>query len=214
MSKGKLIGYIRVSTDDQNPERQLQNITLDKTFIEYASGSKTDRYQLNLMMEYIRDDDIVIVHSMDRLARNVRHLLQLIEEITKKGARIKFIKENLEFSGEDSPTAKLLLSIMGSVAEFELSMIKERQREGIELAKKAGKYKGKQTILTPTVLEKIHEDMKTRKPLTYIAQDLGISRETIYRYMKKLKTENHPLVEYYKPRNSLASDHIDLPKPL
>jgi DNA invertase Pin-like site-specific DNA recombinase len=216
MSKGKTLGYIRVSTSDQNPERQLQGIQIDKTFIEYASGSRLDREQLALMMDYIRDDDLIVVHSIDRLARNVRHLLQLIEQVVKKGAKIRFIKENLEFSNDNSLTSKLLLTVIGAIAEFELCMIKERQKEGIELAKKAGKYKGRQPILTDELKDKIHEEMKTRKPLRYIAEDIGVSRDTVYNYLKKLKKENNPLVEYYNPRSpeSLTKEHIELPKPL
>lgn len=206
MSKGKIIGYIRVSTDEQNPERQLQGIQLDKSFIEYASGSKTDRYQLDRLMEYVRDEDLVIVHSMDRLARNVRHLLQLIETLTKKGAKIQFIKENLTFSGDDSPTSKLLLTIMGAVAEFELSMIKERQKEGIAIAKAEGKYKGKKPSITPEKKEIIMEELKTRKPLNLIAQELNISRTTLYKFLQKIGLENYRKILKFGPKNSTCEE--------
>lgn len=198
MNKGKTVGYVRVSTEEQNPERQLNGLHVDKLFIEYASGSKMDRYQLNCMLDYIRDDDLVIVHSMDRLARNVRHLLQLVEQITAKRAKIQFLKENLIFSGDDSSTSKLLLTIMGAVAQFELALIKERQAEGIKAAKAKGKYKGRKTVLTPSKLEIIHEELKTRKPICMMADDVGISRETLYKYVRKLKEEDSPLVMYYK----------------
>ena len=199
MTKGKTIGYVRVSTEDQNPDRQLADIKVDKLFTEYASGTKIERYQLNCLMDYIREDDIVYVHSMDRLARNVKHLLELVEQITAKGAKLHFIKENLCFSGDDSPGSKLLLTMMGAVAQFEIYLLRERQMEGIKIAKAQGKYKGRQTVLTPTRIEYIHDALKTRKSLTQIAFEVGICRATLQKYVKKLEEEGHPLgVEYKK----------------
>ena len=139
---GKNIGYIRVSTIEQNLDRQLEGIKLDRSFTDKVSGKSIDRPALQEMLTYVRDGDTVIVHSMDRLARNVDDLRQIVKGLTAKQVKVKFIKEALEFTGEDSPMSNLLLSVMGAFAEFERTLIKERQMEGIELAKKRGVYKG------------------------------------------------------------------------
>jgi len=135
---GQRIGYIRVSTIDQNTERQLDGIQLDKTFTDKASGKDTKRPQLEQMMSFVRSGDTVIVHSMDRLARNLDDLRRIVQTLTGKGVRMEFIKEHLTFTGEDSPMAKLMLSVMGAIHEFDRALIKERQLEGIALAKKRG----------------------------------------------------------------------------
>src|ERR671929_152355 len=125
---GQRIGYIRVSTIDQHVERQLEGISLDRTFIDKASGKDTKRPQLDLMLTYARDGDTVVVHSMDRLARNLDDLRRIVHTLTGKGVKVEFVKEHLTFTGEDSPMAGLLLSVMGAFAEFERALIKERQR--------------------------------------------------------------------------------------
>ena len=127
--KGHRIGYIRVSTLDQNPERQLENVHVHKVFTDKASGKDVQRPQLDLLLSFIREGDTVVVHSMDRLARNLDDLRRLVQELTQRGIRIEFVKENLTFTGEDSPMANLLLSVMGAFAEFERALIRERQRE-------------------------------------------------------------------------------------
>ena len=115
---GKKIGYIRVSDLDQNHERQLEGVILNKKYIDKASGKDTNRPQLLAMIDYVRDGDTVTVHSMDRLARNLDDLRRLVTDITAKEARIEFIKEGLIFTGEDAPMSKLLLSVMGAFAEL------------------------------------------------------------------------------------------------
>lgn len=185
---GKRIGYIRVSTLDQNPDRQLEGVTLDKKFLDKASAGSLKRPQLTLMLDFIREDDIIMVHSMDRLARNVFDLRKTVDSIIHKGAQVHFIKEKLVFNGEDSPMSNLLLSVMGALAEFELSFIRERQREGIAIAKKQGRYKGKKKKLTATQVNLIHEKIQnTRESKSLIAKEFGISRETLYRYMNRHK---------------------------
>src|ERR687894_772560 len=139
---GQRIGYIRVSTLDQHTEQQLDGIEVDKTFTDKASGKATKRPQLELMMSFVRSDDTVIVHSMDRLGRNLDDLRRIVQTLTGKGVRIEFVKEHLTFTGEDSPMAKLMLSVIGSIHEFDRALITERQREGIALAKKRGAFKG------------------------------------------------------------------------
>lgn len=183
---GKKIGYVRVSTLDQNPERQLEGIELDKKFIEYASAKSTDRPQLKMMLEYIREDDMLIVHSMDRLARNLFDLRSLVKDMVERKIEVKFIKENLIFTGKDSAMSNLLLSLMGAFAEFEYAFIRERQAEGIRIAKLKGIYKGAKKKLNEEKMQLLREEMKTRKSKTQIAFSLGISRETLYRYLHYL----------------------------
>lgn len=183
----KVIGYARVSTEDQNPERQLEGLELDKKFVDYASAKCRKRPQLEAMLEYVRDGDMVVVHSMDRLARNLRHLREIVDELIAKDIKVKFIKENLEFTGADSAMSNLLLSLMGSFSEFEYAFIKERQREGIAAAKKRGAYKGRPRIKdTPDKIERIRELLRdTRMSKTRIAEEVGISRYTLYTYIKQ-----------------------------
>ena len=146
---GQRIGYVRVSTLDQNEKRQLEGQVLDRVFTDKASGRDTARPQLTELLRFARDGDTVVVHSMDRLARNLDDLRALVQGLTRKGVRVEFVKESLVFTGEDSPMANLMLSVMGAFAEFERSLIRERQREGIALAKQRGAYKGRKKTLTP-----------------------------------------------------------------
>lgn len=145
---GHRVGYQRVSTADQNTDRQLDGVELDKVFTDKASGKNLDRPELARALDYVRAGDTLVVHSMDRLARNLEDLRRTVRELTRQGVRVEFIKENLTFAGDGSPMNTLLLSMLGAVAEFERSMILERQREGIALAKAAGKYKGRKPALT------------------------------------------------------------------
>ncbi len=145
---GQRVGYRRVSTVDQNTDRQLDGVELDKVFTDKASGKDANRPELARALEYVRDGDTLVIHSMDRLARNLEDLLRLVRELTGRGVKVEFVKENLTFAGDDSAMSTLLLSMLGAVAAFERSMILERQREGIALAKAAGKYKGRKAALT------------------------------------------------------------------
>lgn len=185
---GKRIGYIRVSTEDQNPARQLAGVELDKRFIEYASGKNLKRPQLTALMDYVREDDIVIVHSTDRLARNVKELLELVDKLNDKKVEVHFIKEGWQFKGKNDEMTRMLLTIIGAIAEYERQQILERQREGIALAKKEGKYKGGKTKMTPEKIKELEELLKTRAPKSEIALKLKISRFTLYRYLEKLGT--------------------------
>src|SRR5579872_1336086 len=135
MSKGHRIGYIRVSTLDQNTERQLDGIELDRTFTDKASGKDTKRPQLQAALTYLREGDVLVVHSMDRL-RTVR-------ELTSRGVTVEFVKNRLTFSGKADPMAKLMMTMLAAFGEFERDLIRERQREGIAVAKAKGIYKGR-----------------------------------------------------------------------
>jgi DNA invertase Pin-like site-specific DNA recombinase len=137
---GQRIGYVRVSTLDQNEKRQLEGQVLDRIFTDKASGRDTARPELAEMLRFARDGDTVVVHSMDRLARNLDDLRSRVRALTRKGVLVEFVKENLVFTGEDSPMANLMLSVMGACAEFERSLFRERQKEGIALAKQRGAY--------------------------------------------------------------------------
>ncbi|AIL66139.1 DNA-invertase hin (plasmid) [Rickettsiales bacterium Ac37b] len=183
--EGKKIGYIRVSSHDQNSDRQLESIKLDKIFIDKVSGKNTDRVQLKLLLDYAREGDTVIVHSMDRLARNLDDLRQLVQSLTSQNIKIQFIKENLVFTGDDSPMSNLLLSVMGAFAEFERALIRERQREGIELAKQKGLYKGRKSKLNDLQIQQIKEKLDLGIPKSRIAREYSITRETLYQYLKK-----------------------------
>ena len=116
---GQVVGYVRVSTLDQNTDRQLEGRKLDRTFTDRLPGKDTDRHELEAMIRYVRDGDTVVVHSMDRLARNLDDLRRLVRDLPAKAVMICFIKEGLTLTGEDSPMATLLLSVMGAYAEFE-----------------------------------------------------------------------------------------------
>src|SRR6202167_3593902 len=156
----KRVGYIRVSSVDQHTDRQLDGQELEKIFTDRASGKDTKRPQLQAALDYIREGDLFVIHSMDRLARNLDDLRRIVFDLTKKGVHVQFVKENLTFTGEDSPMSNLLLSLLGAVAEFERSMIRERQREGIELAKKKGVYKGRKPSLTTMQVVEIRKRVK------------------------------------------------------
>lgn len=180
--KGQRVGYIRVSSAEQNAERQLDGVQLDKCYEDKASAKDTNRPELQALLNFVRQDDVVIVHSMDRLARSLDDLRLLVKDLTSRGVKVSFIKENITFTGDDSAMSTLLLSVMGAFAEFERSLIKERQREGINLAMKRGVYKGREKCLSQEQVVIIEERIKAGVAKTKIARDLGISRGTIYNY--------------------------------
>ncbi|ELP1298414.1 recombinase family protein [Pseudomonas aeruginosa] len=177
------IGYIRVSTTDQNTVRQLDGVQLEKVFTDKVSvsGATTDRPELQNMLEYVREGDVIHVHSIDRLARSLVDLLALVQSLTAKGVHVRFHKENLLFTGESNPTQELMLSIMGSVAQFERAMIRERQREGIVKAKAKGVYKGRSKTIDDEAI-RAHVAAGNSYRATAKALDVGIS--TVQRAMK------------------------------
>ena len=181
---GQRIGYVRVSTFEQNTDRQLEGVELDESFIDRASGKDTARPQLEALLKFARRGDIVLVHSMDRLARNLDDLRRIVGELTRRGVQVQFLKESLTFTGEDSPMANLMLSVMGAFAEFERALIKERQREGVNLAKQRGVYKGRKKVFSPQEVAALKTRAAAGEPKALIARDLGISRETLYRYLR------------------------------
>jgi DNA invertase Pin-like site-specific DNA recombinase len=181
---GQRIGYIRVSSLDQHEDRQLDGIEVAKTFTDKASGKDTKRPQLEILMSFVRTGDTVVVHSMDRLARNLDDLRRIVQTLTGRGVRIEFVKECLSFTGEDSPMANLMLSVMGAFAEFERALIRERQREGIALAKQRGVYRGRKKSLSEAQVGQLRSRLATGLSKAQVAREFGISRETLYQYVK------------------------------
>jgi len=187
--RGQRIGYVRVSSYDQNEDRQFEHMgDLDRIFTDKASGKNTERPSLQELLSYAREGDTIVVHSMDRLARNLDDLRQIVNTQTKRGIRVQFIKENLIFTGEDSPMSNLMLSVLGAVAQFERDLIKERQKEGIILAKKRGVYKGRKKSLSPEKIEELRQratNTEKKEKKLHLAREYGISRETLYQYLKQ-----------------------------
>ncbi len=181
---GQRIGYVRVSSLDQNPDRQLEQIAVDRTFADKASGKDVARPQLDALLRFAREGDTVVVHSMDRLARNLDDLRRLVQELTARGIRVEFVKEGLTFTGEDAPMATLLLSAMGAFAEFERALIRERQREGIALAKRRGVYRGRKQALGAEQRAEARARVAAGEGKAAVARGYGISRETLYQYLR------------------------------
>lgn len=182
--EGQRIGYVRVSTLEQNPARQLEHIPVARLFTDTASGKDTKRPALEALLAFVRTGDTVVVHSMDRLARNLDDLRRLVQTLTQRGVQITFVQESLTFTGEDTPLAQLLLSVMGAFAEFERALLRERQREGITLAKQRGAYRGRKKALTPDQVMTLHARATAGEPKAHLARAFGISRETLYQYLR------------------------------
>jgi len=158
-------------------------MTLYRTFEEKASAKDTARPVLQDCLTYVREGDTLHIHSMDRLARNLDDLRRLVRELTGKGVAVKFHKEGLTFTGEDSPMANLLLSMLGAVAEFERALIRERQREGIAIAKEKGVYRGRKPMLTPERVTELRQRAAAGEKKAALAREFGVSRETVYQYL-------------------------------
>lgn len=183
MPSGQRVGYIRVSSVGQNPGRQLDDLELDRVFTDTVSGKSADRPQLSAMLDFVRDGDTVLVHSMDRLAPNLDDLRHLVRELTARGVRVHFVKEQLTFTAEDAPMATLLLSVLGAFAEFERALLRERQLEGIALAKARGAYKGRTPSLTSPQAATLRTRAARGESKAALAREFGISRQTIYAYL-------------------------------
>jgi DNA invertase Pin-like site-specific DNA recombinase len=150
-----------------------------------VSGKDLHRPQLEALLAFVRDGDTVLVHSMDRLARNLDDLRAAVRGLTARGVRVQFMKEQLTFTGDDTAMATLLLSVMGAFAEFERALIKERQREGIALAKQRGAYRGRRKALTTSEARRLRTEAAAGQPKAVLAREFGISRETVYQYLRK-----------------------------
>ena len=178
-----MVGYKRVSALDQTDLRQLDGVETDKLFTDKASGKDTNRPQLNAMLSFVREGDTIVCHAMDRLARNLDDLRKLVLELVKRGVHVRFVKESLTFTGEDSPMAHLLLSVIGAVAQFERDLIREWQREGIALAKQRKVYLGRVGSLSAAQADELKRRSEAGEGKALLAREFGISRTTVYEYL-------------------------------
>lgn len=185
--KGQIVGYIRVSTTEQNTERQLDGLELDRVFTDKASGKSMDRPELQAALKYVRAGDTLIVHSMDRLARNLMDLRRIVDDLTKRGVVVRFEKEFLTFTGDDSPMSHLLLSVMGAVAEFERALMLERQREGIAIAKANGVYKGRPFRMTEERAAELCRKAAAGEKRSNLAREYSLSLASVYAYIQRGK---------------------------
>lgn len=182
--KGQNVGYIRVSSTSQNTERQLAGIQLDRVFTDKASGKDANRPELANCINHLREGDSLHVHSIDRLARNLKDLQTLIEALTHKGVTVKFYKEHLTFeAANSSPMQTLMLQMLGAFAEFERTLIKERQREGIDAAKARGQKLGAPSKLTSEQTAQIKARIDQGDDKSKVAKEFGISRPTLYKLL-------------------------------
>jgi DNA invertase Pin-like site-specific DNA recombinase len=182
----KRVAYIRVSSLDQNEARQVEamaDLHIDKTFIDKASGKNTERLQLQAALEFLREGDVLVVHSMDRLSRTMRDLQNLVADLNARNIAVEFVKEHLAFTGEESAMSKLMLSILGGVAEFERAITRERQREGIAVAKSKGVYRGRKKALSLEQVETLKERVAAGERKAALAREFDISRPTLYQYL-------------------------------
>lgn len=187
MSKGKFLSYVRVSTVEQNEQRQVKAIeeraTIDKWFIEKVSGKDTNRPQLQAMLDYMREGDTIIINDFSRLARSTKDLLELVELMQKKNVTLISLKENIDTS---TPQGKLMLTMLGAINEFERMNMLERQREGIAIAKANGKYKGRKAIEIDQKFKELYEKYMARKiNKTQFANELDVSRTTLYKLIEE-----------------------------
>jgi len=183
-AKGQNIGYLRVSTVDQNTARQLDGVELDRVFVDKCSGGTTNRPALKACLEYLREGDTLYIHSIDRLARNLSDLLSIVAGLAEKGVEVTFHKEKLTFNRENDAMAKFLLHVFGAVAEFEKSMIKERRLEGQAKARREGKHMGRKSNITTAQLEEIKARRANGETLTAIGKAYGVSATTIMNQLK------------------------------
>lgn len=178
------VGYIRVSSSGQNTDRQLDGIQLDEIFQDTVSGKDKNRPALEQCIKHCRKGDTLHVHSMDRLARNLKHLLGMVDQLTAQGTAVKFHKENLTFNGQEDPMSKLMLQVMGAVAEFERTLILDRQKEGIRKALAKGVKFGPKPAVDDEKLQQIVAMLQAGKNKAEIARELGLSRQTLYKALK------------------------------
>lgn len=189
VSNGQTVGYVRVSTADQNTERQLDGLKLDKVFTDHASGKDTNRPQFQAMRAHVREGDELVVHSMDRLARSTVDMLSTVDELIAKGVRIRFVKEGLIFGDTSNPCNELMLTIMAAVAQFERALLLERQREGIAVAKTKGVYKGRVPSLDEERAEAMAQRLADGESASVLAREYGVSRATVYNTRERVVAE-------------------------
>ena len=190
MITGKKIAYVRVSTVEQNEGRQIEamkNYEIEKTFIEKASAKDTNRPYLQEMLDYVREGDTIYILDFSRLARSTKDLLEIVEMLKFKGVKLVSLKENLD---TDTNAGKMMLTMLGAIYEFERANILERQREGIILAKQAGKYKGRKRITPPEDFEQVFERWEKREINGRTAmKELKLKPNTFYKILTTWRTK-------------------------
>ena len=177
---GQTICYKRVSSTDQNIDRQLEGQCCDREFVDRLSGKDVNRPALQEALTYVRRGDTLLVHSIDRLARNLADLEKMVNSLTAKGVSVRFVKEGLTFTGEENPMNRLMFQMLGAFSQFERALIRERQREGIAAAKAQGKALGRKPKLTPAQVEELREKVRQGGEKKQLASEYGISRQTLY----------------------------------
>lgn len=187
------LAYKRVSSVDQNLDRQLHGMDFDYIWTDKCSGSTKNRPELNRMLSEsasLRRGDVLHVHSIDRLARNLKDLINIINDVNERGVTIKFHKENLEFTMDKSnPMQNLMLQVMGACAEFERSLIRERQMEGIRAAKQKGKKFGRPVTITDEIKQLIVSDVNEGQSKAEVARKHGISRTKVYQVLSEKSSQ-------------------------
>ncbi|MGO3072402.1 MAG: recombinase family protein [Brevibacterium linens] len=184
---GQIVGYARVSSPEQNLDRQTNRLAdagAQKLFTDRVSGSTRNRPGLDAAIEYLRAGDTLLVASMDRLARSLVDLHILVAELTTNAITVTFLQEGQSYSANPSPTGKLLLGMLGAVAEFERSIIRERQAEGIARAKARGVYKGRKPVPDQKI-EQARQLISQGVPKARVARELGISRSSLYKHLQQ-----------------------------
>ncbi|MFA7658318.1 MAG: recombinase family protein [Candidatus Gastranaerophilaceae bacterium] len=186
MNTGKNIAYIRVSTAEQHDERQKEAVEkygIDKFFVEKVSAKDTNRPEFQAMMEYIREDDVIYIKDFSRIARSTKDLLEIVEKLNSKNIKLISLKENLD---TNTPTGKLMLTMIGAIYEFERTNLLERQKEGIAIAKRAGKYKGRKEIAPPNNFAEVYSLWKNRSITGREAMKrLNLKINTFYKLVKE-----------------------------
>ena len=187
------IGYVRVSTKEQNTARQeelMKLLKVDRVYIDKMSGKDMERPFLQEMMNFVREGDSVVVESISRFARNTKDLLELTEQLSNKHVQFISQKENID---TDTPAGKFMLTIFGAVAELEREYIRQRQREGIDIAKEKGKYKGRPAKQLDT-FDEIYQQWKSGNiTATFASEQLNVSRSTFYRKVTTYEVDNKPI---------------------
>lgn len=186
MTKGQKIAYIRVSTQEQKEERQfeaMKKLEIDKYFEEKISAKNTKRPQLAAMLDFVREGDEIYIKDFSRIARSTKDLLDIVDKLNSKGVKLISIKEKLD---SQTPTGKLMLTMIGAIYEFERTNLLERQKEGIAIAKRVGKYKGRKQIQCPANFEGVYSRWKNREITGANARkELNLKLNTFYKLVKE-----------------------------
>lgn len=188
------VAYVRVSTAEQNEGRQreaLANRDIEKWFVEKASGKDTNRPEFKRMMDWVREGDTVYIHDLSRIARSTKDLLSILDSLGAKGVQLVSDKEAIDTS---TATGKLIVTVIAAINEFERSNLLERQREGITIAKREGRYKGRQPKTVPDLPRHYDRYMRREISKAALARELGVSRPTLDRLFSEYREKGKKLI--------------------